>query len=232
MYKNLSKSLICMLMPMLVACGGKVNKTDTANALDAPRDGVAVLHTLEMDSVIMQYNHEMDSIDAVANRWDAAGKAYGDMYKVCQKDLADFMSRYPYINSTPKEQEALEKYLTENCAAMVDSAYNYDWKSGYVAQDKKNTKMNAPLEAVRPEKTARDSIRAEHDRADAAARCYLDVWLKVLHDYKQECANRTVWNNSLRAYQAKKLLELSDSVAVYRGRKKMLAKKVFAQNVK
>lgn len=231
-YKNLSKSIICMLMPVLAACGGKGNNTEYTDAQEAQCEPV-VMHTPEMDSVIMRYNHEMDSIDAVANKLDAAAKAYGDIYKVCDKEHVDFIVQYPYVNSTPRNKESLEKYLKENRAAMGDSAYHYDWEHGYATQHKALYKENATLEALRPAKTALDSVNAQYDRAVMAERCYSDAWHKVLRDYQKEDTQRTVLNKPLREYQAKKLLELSDSLAHYRARQKLLlAKKQNLENVK
>lgn len=229
-YKNLSKSLICMLMPMLAACGGKVDNTEST---DAPREPIAVTRTPEMDSVIMQYSHEMDSIDALVNKFDAAAKAYGDIYNGCKKEYFNFVAQYPYVNSTPREEESLYKYLKENRVAMWDSAYHYNWESGYVAQNKRMYNGNATFEALRPAKTALDSVNAEYDRAVVAERCYLDAWHKVLRDYQKEDSSRTVLNKPLREYQAKKLLELSDSLMCCRARQTQLfAKKAGLQNVK
>lgn len=231
-YKNLSKSLICMLMPMLAACGGKVNNTEYTDAVEANVEPV-VMHTPEMDSVIMRYNHEMDSIDSAVNKLKAAAKAYGDIYNGCKKEYFNFGAQYPYVNSTPREEESLEKYLRDNLAAMWDSAYNYDWESGYADQHKKAYKENATLEVFRPAKTALDSVNAQYDRVVVAERCYLDAWNKVLRDYQKEDSHRSVLNKPLREYQAKKLLELSDSVMRYRARQtQLLAKKADLQNVK
>ncbi|MDE6250497.1 MAG: hypothetical protein K2M34_02590 [Alphaproteobacteria bacterium] len=231
-YKNLYKSIICMLMPVLAACGGKGSNTEGTDTVEAQCEPV-VIHMPEMDSVIMRYSHEMDSIDALANKFDAAAKAYGDIYEVCKNEYDDFCAQYPYVNSTPRNKESLDKYLKENRAAMWDSAYHYDWEHRYVAQHKALYKENATLEALRPAKTALDSVNAQYDRAVVAERCYSDAWHKVLRDYQKEDSHRTVLNKPLREYQAKKLLAWSDSVVHYRARQmQLLAKKTELQKLK
>lgn len=231
-YKRFYKSISYALVPVLVACSGRADNAGDAIDRTVQPGATVVMRTPEMDSVVARYNYEFDSIDALRNKLDAAAKVYDDMRNVYNAEWDDFMARSSDVN-VGAHNKGLVQYVQAKCVAMWDSAYRYDCENRYLTQNKETYMKNATFEVIRPAKTALDSLDMQYDRAVVAERCYLDAWRMVLRDYKTEDNQRTVLNKGLREYQAKKLFELSDSVAVYRDRQaQLLAKKAELQNTK
>lgn len=222
-YRNLSKSLIYTLMPMLVACGGNsCNNADEKKEAQKQNSRVE-LHTPEMDSVLVRYNHQMDSVETLQNKLDAAAKAYKNIFDDCSKDYfsnADDIGNEDAANT-------FFLYLGSNMRMMADSAQHYDWNARYLKQNIGFYFKNPAMEEKRA-KTVLDSIKLQYDRAGVAEQCYLNAWHMLLRGYDNagEFSDTYRSRRLITDYSAQKLFQISDSLAYYRAEKERLSQEM------
>lgn len=210
-YKNLSKSLLCMVMPMLMACGGKSHRADNSS----------------VDSMV----YKLDSIEARYNKADAAEETYTNAFNdimyyamCCRLSLEE--------NKADKDAKILLDYQTKKMYEIWDSLQAWRFRKGVLESDKIDLEDSIPQINRKP-KTALDSIKAEYDRAVVAEQCGMQLFDMFERDYAGTNKRNDHNSKLLSTYQLSKFKELSNFLKDQRNlQKELLAEQAKMQKTK
>lgn len=202
-YKNLSKSLLCMLMPAMVACGGKSNGADNVN-----------------DPAMQEKVRRLDSLETLYNQENASEKVYHDEIIQLGGMMYDINLAKRCESDEGKEDELLVRYETDLLNQMWDKMIGHQTRSGFLAYEIKELQDSVP--AQYRQKSAADSIKAEYDANDAAEHMYVDMMLMVMRDYINGKKMSKKQQEYLAEYRLHKTERLSWPAEYHRKEKKRL----------
>lgn len=180
-YKNLSKSLLVMLMPALIACGGKTN---------GAKDNSSV-HKLSFAETFM---HKADSVQILFVRANAAeGEYRGAFHEIEIHHSFSKQANDRVLAKYQKDKLRELEHLADSCSAEADRL-----KSEFYTLSKvigKNRRV----------RTESQELEMKYNRIVVEQKCCADVFVRIQRDLEHN-PDRT---GKLATYQVKQMNRLA-----------------------
>lgn len=208
-YKNLSKSLLCMLMPALVACGGKSNDTDNvADNLNDP--------------ILNERLHRLDSLEVLYSKYEARSDIFHDALVGLYGMGYDMACNKVIFGN--EDVSAVEEFQV----AMTDSLWHkwYYIENPQVSYEIQDIKDSLPQEMLVRPRTALDSVYTEYNKAVASEQCIREIADVFAREYKSRRMLTKKEKKMLEQYREEKQWTFKRQIDWYQEERENLIKQM------